>query len=152
MSESESFKSKHAGTRWFVKYATALNVLLYRLSGGRIANKMEGCPVCLVTMTGRKSGLQKTIALMYVKDGEHVLLVASLGGAPQNPVWYHNLKAQPLIKIQLGSVSRKMLAREASEEEHKVIWPKAVAAYGSFADYQKKTSRMIPLFICAPQS
>ena len=152
MSANESFKSKHATTKWFVKAATGLNVFLYRVSGGRVANRMEGCPVCLVTMTGRKSGLQKTIALMYAEHDGNVLLVASLGGAPQHPVWYHNLKAQPQIEIQLGSTRRKMLAREATAEEHKVVWPKAVAAYGSFADYQKKTSRVIPVFICSPQN
>jgi F420H(2)-dependent quinone reductase len=133
-----------------IRFFTALNVLLYRLSGGRLMNRMEGAPICLVTMTGRKSGKRKTIALMYTPHGQDVLLVASLGGAPQHPVWYYNLKADPQVDIQAGSVRRRMLAREASPEEKRSLWPVAVANYRSFADYQKRTTREIPLFICTP--
>ena len=148
----DSVKSKLGnGSKFLVKSLTWLNVVLYRLSGGRLLNKMEGCPVCLVTMTGHKSGKQKTIALMYTADGDKVLLVASLGGAPKNPVWYFNLKAQPDIEIQLGKVRRRMLAQEASPEARAVLWPKVVASYPSFAAYQKKTTREIPIFICSPQ-
>jgi deazaflavin-dependent oxidoreductase (nitroreductase family) len=138
------------GSKWLMKFLTWLNVVLYRISGGRLLNKMEGCPVCLVTMTGHKSGKKKTIALMYTADGDNVLLVASLGGAPKNPVWYFNLKAQPEIEIQLGRVRRKMLAREAGADERARLWPKVVASYPSFANYQQKTTRAIPVFVCAP--
>jgi F420H(2)-dependent quinone reductase len=133
-----------------IRFFTAVNVLLYRLSGGRLMNRLEGAPICLVTMTGRKSGKRKTIALMYTPHGQDVLLVASLGGAPQHPVWYYNLKADPHVDIQAGSVRRRMLAREASPEEKRSLWPAAVANYRSFADYQKRTTREIPLFICSP--
>ena len=151
--DNTSFKSKVAeGNKWPVKFFTWLNVVLYRLSGGMLMNRMEGCPVCLVTMTGHKSGKQKTIALMYTGDGDKVLLVASLGGAPKNPVWYFNLKAQPEIEIQLGRVRRKMLAREAGSEERAMLWPKVVASYPSFANYQQRTTREIPVFVCSPQN
>ena len=135
-----------------IRFFTALNVLLYRLSGGRLMNRMEGAPICLVTMTGRKSGKKKTIALMYTSHGQDVLLVASLGGAPANPVWYYNLKAQPQIEIHAGTVRRKMLAREATPEEKRALWPVVVANYPSFDAYQKRTTREIPLFICSPQA
>ena len=115
------------GNKWLVRFLTGLNVLLYRISGGRLVGKIEGCPVCLLTMTGRKSGKRKTIALMYTADGDNVLLVASLGGSPNNPLWYYNLKARPEIDIQLGSVKRCMLAREASAEERPALWAKAAA-------------------------
>lgn len=134
-----------------IRFFTALNVLIYRLSGGRLMNRMEGAPICLVTMTGRKSGKLKTIALMYTPHGEDVLLVASLGGAPAHPVWYYNLKAQPQIEIQAGTVRRKMLAREATAQEKRTLWPVAVANYRSFDAYQKRTTRDIPLFICSPR-
>ena len=115
--DKASVKSKvGSGNKSLLKFLTWLNVVLYRLSGGRLLNKMEGCPVCLVTMTGHKSGKKKTIALMYTADKDNVLLVASLGGAPKNPVWYYNLKAQPEIEIQLGKVKRRMLAHEAGSE------------------------------------
>ena len=134
-----------------IRFFTGLNVLIYRLSGGRLMNRLEGAPICLVTMTGRKSGRKKTIALMYTAHGEDVLLVASLGGAPQHPVWYYNLKAQPQIEIQVGRVRRQMLAREATPEEKRTLWPVVVANYKSFAAYQQRTTRDIPLFICAPR-
>jgi F420H(2)-dependent quinone reductase len=133
-----------------IRFFTALNVLIYRLSGGRLMNRLEGAPICLVTMTGRKSGKKKTIALMYTPHGQEVLLVASLGGAPQHPVWYYNLKAQPQIEIQAGRVRRKMVAREASPEEKRLLWPVVVANYPSFAAYQQRTTREIPLFVCTP--
>ena len=135
-----------------IRFFTALNVLIYRLSGGKLMNRLEGAPICLVTMTGRKSGKRKTIALMYTPHGEDVLLVASLGGAPAHPVWYYNLKAQPQIEIQAGSVRRKMLAREASLEEKRALWPVVVANYRSFEAYQQRTTREIPLFICSPRA
>ncbi len=135
-----------------IRFFTTLNVLIYRLSGGKLMNRLEGAPICLVTMTGRKSGKQKTIALMYTAHGEDVLLVASLGGAPAHPVWYYNLKAQPQIEIQAGKVRRKMLAREASVEEKRALWPVVVANYRSFEAYQKRTTREIPLFICSPRA
>lgn len=138
------------GNKWLVRFLTGLNVLLYRLSGGRLVDKVEGCPVCLITMTGRKSGKRKTIALMCIVDGDNVLLVASLGGSPNNPQWYYNLKAQPRIDIQIGSVKRRMLAREASANERPALWAKAVAGYPSFAAYQEKTQREIPVFVCSP--
>ena len=101
MADEAKLPPKH-----IIRFFTALNVLVYRLSGGRLMNRLEGAPICLVTMTGRKSGRQKTIALMYTPHGEDVLLVASLGGAPAHPVWYYNLKAQPQIEIQAGRVRR----------------------------------------------
>ncbi|HEY1491683.1 MAG TPA: nitroreductase family deazaflavin-dependent oxidoreductase [Steroidobacteraceae bacterium] len=133
-----------------IRFFTGLNVLVYRLSGGRLMNRLEGAPICLVTMTGRKSGRKKTIALMYTPHGEDVLLVASLGGAPQHPVWYYNLKAHPRIRIQAGRLRRTMLAREATPEEKRTLWPVVVANYRSFEAYQQRTTRAIPLFICSP--
>ena len=140
------------GRKWVVKFLTRLNVVLYRLSGGRVLNKMEGCPVCLVTMTGHKSGKRKTIALMYTAHADEVLLVASLGGAPRHPAWYHNLVANPEIVVQLGPQRNAMRARLASHEERERLWPLVVRSYRSFADYQLKTQREIPIFICSPTS
>ena len=135
----------------FIKFFTGLNVVLYRMSGGHLMNRMGGAAICLVTMTGHKSGRKKTVALMYTPDGDSVLLVASLGGAPKHPVWYHNLKARPQIEVQLGRVQRTMIAREASSAERTTLWPKVVANYPSFATYQQKTSREIPIFVCTPR-
>jgi F420H(2)-dependent quinone reductase len=143
-------EDRKAPSKGFIRFFTALNVWVYRFSGGRLMNRMEGAPICLVTMTGRKSGKQKTICLMYTPHGDDVLLVASLGGAPEHPVWYYNLKATPQIEIQVGTRRRKMLAREASPEEKRALWPVVVANYKSFAAYQERTSRDIPVFVCSP--
>jgi F420H(2)-dependent quinone reductase len=134
-----------------VRLATALNVWVYRLSGGRLANNMKGSPICLVTMTGAKSGKVKTIALMYTPHGENVLLVASLGGSSKHPVWYHNFKKKPDIEIQVGTRKRKMRAREADPAERDKLWPLVVASYPPFAEYQTRTTRQIPVFVCEPR-
>jgi deazaflavin-dependent oxidoreductase (nitroreductase family) len=133
-----------------LRFISQLNVALYRLTGGRFANRFEGAPICLVTMTGRKSGRTITLPLMYTPHEGKVLLVASLAGAPAHPGWYFNLKAHPQIQIQVGRERRAMIAREASSEERRALWPVVVANYGSFAAYQKRTSREIPIFVCTP--
>ena len=134
----------------FIRLFTRLNVLVYRLTGGRMMNQAEGAPICLVTMTGARSNKRKTIALMYTPHGEDVLLVASMGGAPKHPLWYFNLLAHPDIEIQVGSNKRRMRAHQASAEEKAKLWPIAVANYPSFATYQTRTDRDIPVMVCTP--
>ena len=136
--------------RWILKAFTRLNVWVYRLSGGRLMNKLGGDPICLVTMTGAKSGLTRTIPLMYVPHGDSVLLVASQGGAPKHPIWYHNLVAHPDIVVEEGGRKRSLRARELGPEEKAEVWPVCVAHYAPYADYQKRTSRPIPVFRCEP--
>jgi deazaflavin-dependent oxidoreductase (nitroreductase family) len=136
--------------KWILKAITSANVFIYRLSGGRLWNTLAGSPICLVTMTGRKSGRIMTRPLMYTPHGETVLIVASLGGAPQHPLWYHNIMAHPDIGITVGSVSRKMRARQASAAEKAELWPLVVASYPSFQSYQDSTTRDIPLLVCEP--
>ncbi len=138
--------------KWALKLVTAANVFVYRLTGGRIWNTMAGSQICLVTMTGRKSGRQLTRPLMYTPHGDKVLIVASLGGAPQHPVWYHNIMAQPGIEIQVGASHRKMRARQADAAEKAELWPLVVASYPAFRNYQAATDRDIPLLICEPVS
>ena len=132
-----------------MRFFTWLNIRVYRLSGGRLMNTVDGCPICLATITGRKSGQRKTLALMYVPHGDDVLLVASLGGSPKNPLWYLNLLANPQVDIEIRGRRRQLLAREASPEEHARLWPVAVAHYPSYAEYQKRTERRIPILICS---
>lgn len=134
-----------------VRLITSLNVWVYRLSGGRLMNRMEGAPICLVTMTGRRSGKKKTICLMYTPRGEDVILVASLGGSPSHPAWYYNFQAHPEVLIQVGTRRRNMVARETAGAERSALWGVAVANYASFATYQTRTTREIPVFICEPR-
>jgi F420H(2)-dependent quinone reductase len=135
---------------WIMKIVVAINVFFYKLTNGKFMGRLKGSPICLVTMTGRKSGRIITTPLMYTEDGDNVLIVASLGGAPKHPVWYHNIMANPDVTIQDRARVRRMKARQASAEEKVKLWPLCVASYADFAEYQKKTDRDIPLIICSP--
>jgi deazaflavin-dependent oxidoreductase (nitroreductase family) len=150
MSTKPKAQAEKLPPKAILKLISKLNVLVYRLSGGRVMGKLKGSPICLVTMTGRKSGRRITMPLMYTPHQDRVLIVASLGGAPQHPVWYHNIMANPDVVIQDGSRIRKMHARQASAAEKAELWPLCVASYPDFAAYQARTERDIPLMICEP--
>jgi len=124
----------------------------YERSGGREANTLRdtGLPVVIVTMRGNKSGKVRKIALMRVEhDGEYAL-VASMGGAPTNPVWYHNLRANPdEVLIQDGPEPFPVTVREVSGDERQTWWERAVAAYPPYAEYQQKTDRQIPVLVAS---
>ncbi len=135
--------------RWVLKTATRLHVMLHRLSGG--LNKLGGDDVCFVTMTGAKSGRRLTIPLMYVPHGEGVLLVASQGGAPRNPVWYGNLVAHPEIEVEHRGREMKLRARLATPEEKPALWPVCDRYYAPYAEYRQRTTRDIPVFVCEPR-
>ena len=124
----------------------------YRLSGGRIGHRVPGLPpMLLLDHVGAKSGAQRTSPLVYVRDGENLVLVASKGGYPKHPAWFHNLKAHPDTEVQIGSERRRVHARVADAEEHKRLWPQALKVYGGYADYQKRAEREIPLVILEPR-
>jgi len=123
---------------------------LYERSGGTEGTTLRGMPVIVLTSVGAKSGKLRKTALMRVEhDGEYAV-VASLGGAPQNPVWYYNLVAHPHVELQDGPVKRDYLAREVTGEEKARWWERSVAAYPPYADYQAKTTRDIPVFVLTP--
>jgi F420H(2)-dependent quinone reductase len=125
-----------------------LHTQAYRLSGGIIGHRFPGSPpMLLLDHVGAKSGVRRTIPLVYVEDGDDVVLVASKGGHPKNPAWYHNLRANPDTTVQIGRERRPVRARVATREERKRLWPKAVATYSGYRDYQKRTAREIPLVI-----
>jgi deazaflavin-dependent oxidoreductase (nitroreductase family) len=151
MSKAPQAPVKTLTNRTVLKLVSKFNVVVYRLSGGRIMGKIRGTPVCLLTMTGRKSGRRITTALMCTALGDDIILVASLGGGPKNPIWYNNVMADPHIEIQTGWKRRRMLARQASPEVKKVLWPSVVANFPSYADYQQNTTRDIPVIICTPE-
>jgi len=133
-----------------VKAVTRLHVLLNRLSGGRLFNTFGGDDVCFVTMKGAKSGRTLTIPLMYVPYRDGLLLVASQGGAPRNPVWYHNLVKHPEIVVSHRRRIRKLRARLANQEEEPELWPICDQHYAPYAEYRKRTTRDIPIFVCEP--
>ena len=129
------------------------HTLLYRTTGGRIGHRIPGVgPMLLLEHVGAKSGKRRTTPLLYTQDGDDLILVASKGGHPRHPAWYHNLRANPDVEIQVGSERRKVHARVADDEEREELWPKVVAQYGGYAGYQKRTERKIPLIVLERRS
>ena len=121
----------------------------FEASGGAEGN-MDGMSIIVLTSVGAKSGKLRKTPLMRVEHNGEYAVVASLGGAPNNPVWYHNLKKNPHVELQDGSVKRDYIAREVTGPEKDVWWERAVAAFPDYADYQKKTTRQIPVFVLTP--
>jgi deazaflavin-dependent oxidoreductase (nitroreductase family) len=119
-------------------------------AGTTDAVDIMGMPVVLLTMRGAKSGKIRKVPLMRVEHNGVYVAVASLGGAPKNPVWYYNLKADPKLTLQDGDVTKEYVAREIDGEEYDEWWQRSVAAYPPYADYQTKTSRKIPQFVLEP--
>ncbi|WP_030747765.1 nitroreductase family deazaflavin-dependent oxidoreductase [Streptomyces sp. NRRL F-5135] len=123
---------------------------LYESSGGTEGTTLNGLPVILLTTLGAKSGKIRKSPLMRVEHEGRYAVVASLGGAPKNPVWYHNVVADPRVELQDGPVRQDMIAHEATGEEKAVWWARAVEAFPPYAEYQEKTDREIPLFVLEP--
>ena len=127
-------------------------VELYESSGGTKGTTLRetGIPVVVVTNLGARSGKVRKTPVMRVEHGGRYLMVASKGGAPENPLWYYNLRANPLVELQDGPVKQDMIARELSGEERAEWWKRAVEVFPNYAEYQQKTSREIPVFILEP--
>jgi deazaflavin-dependent oxidoreductase (nitroreductase family) len=134
-----------------VKLMSVANVLAYRLTGGRVGGRfLGGAPVCLVTVTGRKTGEPRAIPLLYLRDGDDLVIVASKGGMSKHPVWYLNLIANPRCEVEIGRERRPMVARRVSAEEKAALWPRLCAMYPDYASYQARTSRDIPVLRLTP--
>lgn len=153
MTEENRSRSRDTGSpppRWALKTITRLHVFLHRITGGRLFNRMAGDEVCFVTMRGARSGRELTRPLMYVPHGKGVLLVASQGGAPRNPTWYHNLVKNPDIRVRHREERMHLRARLATPDEKPDLWPVCDRHYAPYADYRKRTDRDIPIFVCEP--
>jgi F420H(2)-dependent quinone reductase len=130
---------------------STLNIVAYRLSNGRLGGKFPGgAPVLLLTTIGRKSGAKRVAPLLYLQDGNDLIIVASKGGMSQHPAWYRNLEADPAVEVEIGKQKRHYRARRANVEEKARLWPRLVEMYGSFDDYQARTTRDIPVVRLSP--
>ena len=124
---------------------------VYRASGGRLgASAPGGIPVLLLTTTGRKSGRARTWPLGYLRDGEALVVIASAGGGPRHPAWYHNLRAHPEVTVQLGREVRRMRAAVAQGAERDRLWALVTARYPVYARYEGATARQIPVVVLRP--
>ena len=128
------------------------HAMLYRASGGRIGHRLPGLPqMLLLDHVGAKSGTRRTSPLLYASDGENLVIVASKGGHPKNPAWYHNLLAHPDTTVQVGGERRDVHARVASDPEREHLWPLVVSVYPTYDSYQRRTDRQIPLVVLEPR-
>jgi|TARA_B110000093_G_C12837484_1_gene353824 deazaflavin-dependent oxidoreductase (nitroreductase family) len=148
MTQQKNISNGVPPPRWVLKIFTKINVIVYKLSGGRLMDKLSGMPILLVEMKGVRSGKKRTIPLMCVPHGDGFLLVASQGGAPKHPVWHHNLVAYPDVRITFGGQTRSMNARRLLDEEKAQLWPVCCKHYPPYQNYQARTDRNIPVFLC----
>ena len=135
--------------RLFMKVAGGTHTALYRVTRGRVGGTMLKVPILLLITRGRKSGKKRTTPLMFSRDGDNLVLIASVGGAPRNPAWYWNLQGGE-AEVQVGSERRRVRARDAEGEERERLWAQMVALYPNYDEYQKKTSRQIPVVVLEP--
>jgi deazaflavin-dependent oxidoreductase (nitroreductase family) len=123
----------------------------FRGNHGKVGGPFKGAPLLLIQHTGAKSGKARVNPVMYLKDGDRYLVFASKGGAPNNPGWYHNLKAHPDVKIEVGDETIDVRAQVLKGEERDKFYSKQATLYPQFADYQKKTKRRIPVVAFVPR-
>jgi F420H(2)-dependent quinone reductase len=135
---------------WAWERFTDLHTVAYRLTRGRVGGRSMGAPVVLVESVGRKSGKRRTHPLICLERGDDLVVVASKGGVDSHPAWYLNLKSQPETTAYWKGKKRRVHARDATEAERETLWPLVVELYPSYADYQARTERQIPVVILEP--
>lgn len=150
---------RHTGRRFTglfrcgLRAFSATHIAAYRLTGGRIGGWLTpSTPALLLTTTGRRSGRSRVTPLIFLKDGANWVVVGSLGGAANAPAWWHNLRARPEARVQVGRRSWPVRAEEAQGDERARLWVRLVAIFPRYADYARATSRPIPVVVLRPQS
>lgn len=128
----------------------AEHVRRYQETNGEVGYLWNGVPTLLLTTTGRRTGLARTIAIIFGRDGDDYLLVASKGGAPQHPEWYLNLRANPEAEIQVRGERLRVVARTASDEEKPRLWRIMAGIWPNYDAYQTRTERVIPVVVLSP--
>lgn len=144
--------------RRVIKLMAAVNVRVYRLTRGRIggtwrvgAGWKSPVPICLMEHRGRRTGKLRTTPLVYLRDGDRVVVVASQAGRPNHPLWYRNIEADPEVTVQIRGDREAMVATTASPEERAVLWPRLVDLYSDYDSYQSWTEREIPVVVLEPR-
>lgn len=130
--------------------ATRLHSFVYRVTAGKIGGRIAGGPVLLLTTTGRKSGKKRTLPLLYLEDGENLVVVASNGGTAAHPSWWLNLSVDPEATVEIGRRKLRVLAEKALPEEKERLWPRLVAMYSGYEAYRRRTDREIPVVVLRP--
>jgi F420H(2)-dependent quinone reductase len=135
---------------FFIKWMARGNTWVYKLTGGRLVGTVQKAPVALLTTIGRKTGQPRVSPLLYVRDGDKVVVPASRGGSDKHPMWYLNLKANPKVQVQIKKEVLRLTAREANDEERDRYWQQLAQIYPAIEDYRTWTDRVIPLVVCEP--
>ena len=138
--------------RWFIRAFGIIHAAIFRLSGGRLTNSLQGDEICFLETTGAKTGKIRMAPLMYVPHGNCVLMVASVGGTEKHPLWYWNILNNPEVTVTHRSRRVRLRARLATSDERPELWPICVEHYSPFAEYQTRTQREIPIFVGEPVS
>lgn len=138
---------------WIISKIGRWQTSVYELTGGRVWNKFLGSPVAILTAVGRKSGAQRKVPLLFLMQGEEVVMTASKGGMTKLPLWYWNVKAASTVDIQIGPKKRSYTMREATPEEEETLWPKLEDMYADYKEYRARTEgvRHIPILIFTPE-
>ncbi|MGE0215178.1 nitroreductase family deazaflavin-dependent oxidoreductase [Mycolicibacterium sp.] len=152
----ENLNSKAVGTG--IKWMSRFNTWVYKATGGRVgyrwrvgSNRFSAPPpVGILTTIGRKSGEARESPLLFLREGDRVVLVASQGGRATNPMWYLNIRANPNVTFQIKNEKLELVARDATDAERDEYWPKLDAMYPDFANYRSYTDRKIPILLCDP--
>jgi deazaflavin-dependent oxidoreductase (nitroreductase family) len=148
----ERFAASPAGGWYFINVANKVDKHLVPATNGRFSTAV-GQQVLVVETIGARTGAARRIPLVYVTDGDDIVLIASKGGAPKNPAWYHNLKANPEVQVWARDRTGRYRAREASGDERERLWDKAVDYYAGYETYQRRTGgRQIPVMVLTPIS
>jgi deazaflavin-dependent oxidoreductase (nitroreductase family) len=147
---TEREKDLSGPVRLALKLGSGVHSGVYRATGGKLFGRMGKSPILLLNTVGRKSGKKRTSPLLYVKDGEDFVIIASKGGASTHPAWFLNLKANPEATVEVGDREVRVRAEEADAEEKARLWQKMVEMYPTYDDYQTKTKREIPLLVLHP--
>ncbi len=137
--------------RLLIRVFSMIHRMLYQVSGGRMGTHMVG-PVLLLTTVGRKSGQSRTTPLLYLQYVANWVVAASYAGNDRHPAWWLNLKVNPAARVQIKSIVQQVRAREATEVERSLLWPRFVSMFSSYEDYRQRTKRRIPIVILEPEA
>ena len=138
---------------WFIKNIGGWQTRVYEWSGGRVWHKFLGSECAILTTTGRKSGEPRKTPLLYLRDGDDIVMVASKGGMTTMPLWYRNLETDPQVQIQVGKIKRCYRARDADDAEAQRLWPALDDMYSGYAEYRARVDgkRRVPVVIFTPE-
>jgi deazaflavin-dependent oxidoreductase (nitroreductase family) len=132
------------------RYLSTLHRILYQTTRGKVGRRLVDNDMCLLTTTGRRTGNPHTVPLLYLRDGDRLVVIASWGGRDRHPEWYLNLLADPAAVVQVLGERWVIRARTASAEERSIWWPRVLDAYDGYAEYESRTDREIPVVFLDP--